>query len=72
LDNYLHYFHAFHKKPREHSSPFDKFSRYSLGKWFTSNGKFKLGGQKGNRMGESFYNHKITHSNIKSKARSET
>jgi hypothetical protein len=72
LDNCLHYFHALHKKPREHSSPFDKFSRYYLGKWFTSNRKLKPRGQKGNRMGENFYNHKITHSNIKSKARSET
>ncbi len=53
VDNYLHYFHAFHKKPREHSNPFDKFSRHYLGKWFTSDGKLKLGVQKGNTMGES-------------------
>jgi hypothetical protein len=37
----LHYFCAFHRKLGEHSSPFDKFSRSSLGEWFTSNGNLE-------------------------------
>ncbi len=31
LTTALHYLCAFHRKPREHSSPFDKLSRSSLG-----------------------------------------
>jgi hypothetical protein len=42
LTTVLHYLCAFHRKPGEHSSPFKKLSRSSLGEWFTLDGKFKL------------------------------
>jgi len=42
----LHYFCAFHRKLKEHSSPFDKLSRSSLGEWFTLDGNIKLGVEK--------------------------
>jgi hypothetical protein len=38
----LHYFCAFHKKSKEHSTPFDKLFESFLREWFTSNGKLKL------------------------------
>jgi hypothetical protein len=50
----LHYFRAFHKKPREHSSPFDKLSRFYLREWFISNGKFKPGVEKSIEKGRAF------------------
>jgi hypothetical protein len=37
----LHYLCAFHKKSKEHSSPFDKLCRSFLKEWFTSYGKLK-------------------------------
>jgi hypothetical protein len=50
----LHYFYAFHRKPKDHSSPFDKLPRPSLGEWFTSNGKFKLVVEKLIERGRAF------------------
>jgi len=54
LTTTLHYLYAFHRKPREHSSPFDKLPRSSLGEWFTSNGKFKLVVEKSIERGKVF------------------
>jgi hypothetical protein len=50
----LHYLHAFHKKSREHSSPFNKLSRSSLGESFISGGKFKLRVEKSIEKGRAF------------------
>jgi hypothetical protein len=54
LTTTLHYLYAFHKKPTEHSSPFDKLFRSSLGEWFTSDGKFKLVVEKSIERGRAF------------------
>jgi hypothetical protein len=50
----LHYLRAFHKKLGERSSPFEKFSRSSLGEWFTLDAKFQLGVEKSIERGKSF------------------
>jgi hypothetical protein len=54
LTTILQYLHAFHKKPRDHSSPFDKLFRSSLRWWFMSDGKFKLGVKKSIKRGKAF------------------
>jgi len=54
LTTILHYFRAFHKKPKEHSNPFDKLSRSSLGEWFTLDGNIKLGVKKSIERGRDF------------------
>ncbi len=50
----FHYLHAFHRKSKEHSSPFDKLSRSSLREWFTSVRKLKLGVEKSIERGRAF------------------
>jgi hypothetical protein len=54
LTTILHYLCAFHRKPREHSSPFDKLSKRSLGKWFTSYGNLKPRVEKSIERGRAF------------------
>jgi len=50
----FHYLQAFHRKSKEHSSPFDKLSRSSLRKWFTSIRKLKLRVEKSIERGRAF------------------
>jgi len=54
LTTTLHYLYAFHRKPREHSSPFDKLPISSLREWFTLDGKLKLLVEKSIERGRPF------------------
>jgi len=50
----FHYLRAFHRKSKEHSSPFDKLSKSFLKEWFTLVKKLKLGVEKSIERGRTF------------------